>query len=52
MALYSKGKKEMFSDIPYWADANSTLRVSFGQIEGSYPRDGDIMFITQQQMEF
>lgn len=34
------GKLEMFPDDRYWSDANSTLRVSYGQLEGSYPRDG------------
>ena len=26
----------------YWSDANSTLRISFGKVEGSEPRDGEL----------
>jgi len=35
-----KGKLEMYPDKKHWADANSTLRVSYGKLEGSVPRDG------------
>lgn len=37
---YIKGKKEMFSDMNQWSDANSTLRVTYGNLEGSAPVDG------------
>jgi hypothetical protein len=37
---YVKGKKEMFPEVKYWADANSTLRVTYGKLEGSAPTDG------------
>ena len=40
MKLYVKGMMELFPDKRYWADANSTLRVSYGTIDGSSPRDG------------
>lgn len=29
-----------FPSEPYWCDANSTLRISFGKVEGSTPADG------------
>ncbi|MES2798926.1 MAG: S46 family peptidase [Bacteroidota bacterium] len=37
---YVKGKYEMFPDEKHWADANSTLRITYGQLEGSSPTDG------------
>lgn len=37
---YVEGKYEMFPDNKHWADANSTLRVTYGQLEGSEPADG------------
>jgi hypothetical protein len=37
---YVAGKYEMFPDNKHWADANSTLRVTYGQLEGSEPADG------------
>jgi hypothetical protein len=37
---FVKGKKEMFPDIKHWSDANSTLRVTYGKLEGSAPVDG------------
>ena len=37
---YVAGKYEMFPDNKHWADANSTLRVTYGQLEGSAPTDG------------
>jgi hypothetical protein len=37
---YVAGKYEMFPDAKHWADANSTLRVTYGQLEGSSPADG------------
>jgi hypothetical protein len=40
MKTYVAGKFEMFPDDRHWSDANSTLRVSYGQLEGSFPRDG------------
>ena len=40
MKDYSKAIQTVFPDKNYWYDANSTLRVSYGQIEGSAPRDG------------
>lgn len=40
MKTYVAGKFEMFPEDRHWSDANSTLRVSYGQLEGSFPRDG------------
>ncbi len=39
---YVAGKLEMFPDKKHWPDANSTLRITFGQLEGSSPADGKI----------
>ena len=35
-----KGIRELFPDKTYWYDANSTLRVAYGKVEGSSPIDG------------
>lgn len=40
MKTYVKGKHEMYPDHKHWSDANSTLRVTYGKLEGSIPRDG------------
>jgi hypothetical protein len=40
MRTYVKGMMEMYPDQTYWPDANSTLRLSYGRVEGSEPRDG------------
>lgn len=40
LKTYVKGKYEMYPDAKHWSDANSTLRVSYGKLEGSIPRDG------------
>ena len=40
MKQYVKGKYTMFPDEKHWSDANSTLRVTYGKLEGSIPRDG------------
>lgn len=40
MSTYIKGILEMFPDRKTWADANSTLRITYGKLEGSAPRDG------------
>ena len=39
---YVAGKLEMFPDKKHWPDANSTLRITFGQLEGSAPADGKV----------
>ena len=40
MKPYVKGKYEMYPEAKHWANANSTLRVSYGKLEGSTPQDG------------
>ncbi len=40
MRTYLKARMELFPDQVYWPDANSTLRLSYGHVEGSEPRDG------------
>jgi len=40
MKEYSSSIQIVFPSEKYWYDANSTLRISYGQIEGSAPRDG------------
>lgn len=39
MRTYVKGMMELFPEKTYWPDANSTLRLSYGKVEGSSPRD-------------
>jgi hypothetical protein len=40
LKTYVAGKYEMFPEAKHWADANSTLRVTYGKLEGSAPYDG------------
>ncbi len=40
MRTYVKGMMELYPEKTYWPDANSTLRLSYSQVEGSRPRDG------------
>ena len=40
MRDFVKGLMEMMPDKKYWYDANSTLRLTYGKVEGSSPRDG------------
>lgn len=42
MRTYVKGIQELFPDKKYWSDANSTLRMTYGKVEGSEPKDGVI----------
>lgn len=37
---YVAGKYEMFPDANHWSDANGTLRITYGKLEGSAPTDG------------
>jgi hypothetical protein len=39
MRTYLQGRMAFFQDREYWPDANSTLRLSFGHVEGNEPRD-------------
>lgn len=40
MQIYVEGKYVMFPLEKHWPDANSTLRITYGQLEGSSPVDG------------
>jgi hypothetical protein len=40
MSRFVRLYRETFPQEKYWNDANSTLRVSYGKVEGSSPRDG------------
>lgn len=40
LKTYIEGKYAMFPDDKHWADANSTLRITYGNLEGSAPVDG------------
>jgi hypothetical protein len=40
LKLYVEGKYIMFPEEKHWADANSTLRITYGKLEGSAPTDG------------
>jgi len=37
--LYTAGLREMLPEHNFFPDANSTLRITYGKVEGSYPRD-------------
>ncbi len=40
LKTYVAGKFEMFPDKKHWPDANSTMRITYGKLEGSAPHDG------------
>ena len=40
LKTFVKGKYEMFPNEKHWADANGTLRITYGALEGSSPIDG------------
>lgn len=40
MKVYVEGILSMFPDRKTWADANSTMRIAYGKVEGSAPVDG------------
>jgi hypothetical protein len=42
LKVYVEGKLSMFPLDKHWPDANSTLRISYGKIEGATPKDGMI----------
>ncbi len=41
MQQYTAATRAMFPSSPLWYDANSTLRISYGKVDGSLPRDGE-----------
>ncbi len=40
LKTYVAGKLEMFPEDKHWPDANSTMRITYGKLEGSAPHDG------------
>lgn len=40
LQTFVEGKLVMFPEVKWWSDANSTLRITYGKIEGSAPYDG------------
>lgn len=40
LKTYVAGIYEMFPNDKHWSDANSTLRITYGKLEGSAPTDG------------
>jgi len=40
MRTWMQGLMTLFPERTFWPDANSTLRFSYGEVEGSRPRDG------------
>jgi len=40
MRRYVQAQKTLFPEKTHWPDANSTLRLSYGSVTGSAPRDG------------
>ena len=40
LKVYVAGKTEMFPNEKQWPDANSTMRITYGKLEGSAPHDG------------
>jgi len=40
LKTYVKGRMDMFPDEKMWPDANSTMRITYGKLEGSAPHDG------------
>jgi len=40
LKIYIEGKHVMFPKDKHWPDANGTLRIAYGKLEGSSPKDG------------
>lgn len=38
--VYMTGQMELFPEKRFYPDANSTMRITYGNVEGFYPRDG------------
>ncbi len=47
---YVKALMEVYPDKRFWPDANSTLRVAYGQVEPYGPRDG-VEYLTQTYLD-
>ncbi len=50
MRTYVKGMMDMYPEKTYWPDANSTLRLSYGKVEGSEPRDA-VVYLPQTTLD-
>ncbi len=50
MRLYMRAQMEVFAHKRFYPDANGTLRVSYGQVQGYYPRDG-VHYLAQTWLE-
>lgn len=50
MRLYMRAQMEVFANKRFYPDANGTMRVSYGQVEGYYPRDG-VHYLAQTWLE-
>ncbi len=50
MRLYMRAQMEVFANRRFYPDANGTMRVSYGQVEGYYPRDG-VHYLAQTWLE-
>lgn len=50
LTKYVEGKYTMFPNDKHWPDANSTLRITYGKLEGSEPKDG-IAYIEHTTVE-
>lgn len=50
MRTYVQGMMAHFPDKTYWPDANSTLRLSYGKVEGSAPRNG-MLYLHQSTLD-
>ncbi len=50
MRLYMRAQMEVFAQKRFYPDANGTMRVSYGRVEGYYPRDG-VHYLAQTWLE-
>lgn len=50
MSIYVEGILKLFPELDHWPDANSTLRLSYGKVEGSEPMDG-VLYEPQTTMD-
>jgi len=48
--LYMQAQMDVFTDKAFYPDANSTLRVTYGNVKSAYPRDG-VKYDIQTYME-
>ena len=48
--LYMQAQMDVFTEKAFYPDANSTLRVTYGQVKSAYPKDG-VKYDIQTYME-